>query len=91
MLLECMIMLARFFAALRMTKKLLINLPKRNIHPWRVEWFKKKKSLGNDLLSQGVAPVVPSALADLTAGFGMLPGVSPPRESPRDCFHEVKN
>jgi len=37
-----------------------------------------KKSLGNDLLSQGVAPQVPWALADLTAGFGMEPGVSPP-------------
>jgi hypothetical protein len=36
---------------------------------------KKKKSFGNDLLSQGVAPQVPSALASLTAGFGMLPGV----------------
>jgi hypothetical protein len=39
---------------------------------------KMKKSLGNDLLSQGVAPQVPWALADLTAGFGMEPGVSPP-------------
>ena len=30
-----------------------------------------KKSLGNDLLSQGAAPQVPSALTVLTAGFGM--------------------
>lgn len=37
--------------------------------------FKNKKSFGNDLLSQGVAPQVPSALANLTTGFGMLPGV----------------
>jgi len=31
----------------------------------------KEKSLGNDLLSQEVALQVPSALTDLTAGFGM--------------------
>ena len=37
--------------------------------------FKNKKSFGNDLLSQGVAPQVPSALVSLTTGFGMLPGV----------------
>ena len=29
------------------------------------------ESLGNDLLSQEVALQVPSALTDLTAGFGM--------------------
>ena len=34
-----------------------------------------KKSLGNDLLSQGVAPQVPSALTSLTTGFEMGPGV----------------
>ena len=55
-----------------------------------IRGVKKKKSLGNDLLSQGAAPQVPSALADLTAGFGMLPGVPPPRISPRDCFHECE-
>ena len=43
-----------------------------------------KKSLGNDLLSQRAAPLVPSALAGLTAGFGMGPGVPPPLLSPRD-------
>ena len=32
---------------------------------------KEKKSLGNDLLSRGAAPQVPSALKVLTAGFGM--------------------
>ena len=47
-------------------------------------WIKKKKSLGNDLLSQGVAPQVPSALAGLTSGFGMLPGVPLLLQSPRD-------
>jgi hypothetical protein len=31
----------------------------------------EEKSLGDDLLSQGVAPQVPSALTGLTAGFGM--------------------
>ena len=35
----------------------------------------RKKSLGNDLLSQGAAPQVPSALTTLTSGFGMCPGV----------------
>jgi hypothetical protein len=44
----------------------------------------KKEPLGNDLLSQGAAPQVPSALASLTSGFGMGPGVPPPLESPRD-------
>jgi hypothetical protein len=33
--------------------------------------IKKKKSFGDDLLSQGAAPQVPSALAGLTAGFEM--------------------
>jgi hypothetical protein len=50
-------------------------------------YYSYKRSLGNDLLSQGVAPQVPSALADLTTGFGMGPGVSPPLESPRDLYN----
>ena len=33
---------------------------------------------GGDLLSQGVSPQVPSALAGLTAVFGMGTGVTPP-------------
>jgi hypothetical protein len=49
--------------------------------------FKRKKSLGNDLLSQGVAPQVPSALTALTTGFGMLPGVPLSLQSPRDLIH----
>ena len=49
-----------------------------------------KKPVGNDLLSQGVAPQVPSALATLTAGFGMLPGVPSPLESPTDSIHKVQ-
>ncbi len=48
--------------------------------------FKKKKPLGNDLLSQGVAPQVPSALTGLTTGFGMWPGVPPSLQSPRDLI-----
>jgi hypothetical protein len=44
----------------------------------------KQKSLGDDLLSQGRVPQVPSALAVLASGFGMGPGVSPPHKSPRD-------
>mgnify|MGYP007066204831 CR=1 FL=1 len=31
--------------------------------------MKKEKFLGDDLLSQGVAPQVPSALMSLTSGF----------------------
>jgi hypothetical protein len=54
-------------------------------------WFssRRQKSLGNDLLSQGVAPPVPSALAGLTAGFEMGPGVPPPLESPRDFCNDI--
>ncbi len=37
---------------------------------------------GDVLLSQGVAPQVPSALAGLTAVFGMGTGVAPPPWSP---------
>jgi len=36
------------------------------------------KNPGGDLLSRGPKAPVPSALAGLTAGFGMGPGVSPP-------------
>jgi hypothetical protein len=45
---------------------------------------RKTKSLGDDLLSQEVALQVPSALANLTAGFEMGPGVPSPLRSPRD-------
>ena len=38
--------------------------------------------VGNDLLSHTVARILPSALAGLTAGFGMGPGVPPPLLSP---------
>ena len=46
--------------------------------------IKQKKSFGNDLLSQGVAPQVPSALTSLTTGFEMLPGVPTSLRSPKD-------
>ena len=36
-----------------------------------------RKPLGNDLLSRAVSSQVPSALAGLTSGFGMGPGVAP--------------
>ncbi len=42
----------------------------------------KKSPVGGDLLSQGAAPQVPSALTGLTSGFGMGPGVPPLLESP---------
>jgi hypothetical protein len=38
--------------------------------------------VGSGLLSHGVAPILPSVLAGLTAGFGMEPGVPPPLVSP---------
>jgi hypothetical protein len=50
---------------------------------------KMKKPLGDDLLSQGVAPQVPSALTGLTTGFGMLPGVPPSQKSPRGIIHDI--
>ncbi len=40
--------------------------------------MKNKKNPGCDLLSHPLAGAVPSALAGLTSGFGMGPGVSPP-------------
>jgi hypothetical protein len=46
----------------------------------------KKGSFGNDLLSQGLAPQVPSALEGLTTWFGMEQGVPPPLESPKEPF-----
>jgi hypothetical protein len=46
----------------------------------------EKGSLGNDLLFQGPAPQVPSALEGLTTWFGMEQGVSPPLESPKEPF-----
>lgn len=50
-----------------------------------------KKPLGDDLLSQGVTPQVPSALTGLTTGFGMLPGVPPSQKSPRGKIHYLYN
>ena len=40
---------------------------------------------GGDLLSQGVSPQVPSALAGLTSVFGMGTGVTPPLWPPETC------
>jgi hypothetical protein len=48
------------------------------------EWGTQKGSPGDDLLSQGLTSQVPSALEGLTAGFGMVPGVSPPLQSPEE-------
>jgi hypothetical protein len=42
----------------------------------------KHEKMGDDLLSHGVYPAVPSALAGLTSLFGMGRGVSPPLSSP---------
>ena len=46
----------------------------------------KKGSPGNDLLYQGPASQVPSALEGLTTWFGMEQGVSPPLELPEKPF-----
>jgi hypothetical protein len=46
----------------------------------------KKGSPGNDLLSQGPASQVPSALKGLTTWFGMEQGVSPSLKSPEEPF-----
>src|SRR6202035_1616358 len=43
----------------------------------------KEKDLGDDLLSQTVASLVPSAQTGLTAVFGMGTGVSPSLWSPK--------
>jgi hypothetical protein len=45
---------------------------------------KKRFLTGDDLLSQGVSPQVPSALEGLTSWFGMEQGVSLPLESPEE-------
>ncbi len=42
----------------------------------------RPRNPGGDLLSQGVTPQVPSALAVFTAVFGMGTGVSPPQLPP---------
>src|SRR5215210_3398407 len=42
----------------------------------------EQRKMGDDLLSHGVYPAVPSALAGLTSLFGMGRGVSPPPSSP---------
>jgi hypothetical protein len=44
---------------------------------------------GDVLLSQGVAPQVPSALTVLTSVFGMGTGVSPSLWSPETCRSPV--
>ena len=48
--------------------------------------------LGEDLRSQEVALQVPSALAGLTAGFEMGPGVPPPLDTPsKRCPRRVRH
>ena len=45
---------------------------------------------GGDLLSQGVYPQVPSALAVLTSVFGMGTGVTLPLWPPKSCVNESR-
>jgi hypothetical protein len=42
------------------------------------------QEVGTDLLSHAATSAVPSAQVGLTTGFGMGPGVPPPREAPTD-------
>ena len=49
----------------------------------------RKSSVGDDLLSQGLAPQLPSALKSLTTGFGMGPGVPSSLTSPTERLHFV--
>ena len=58
-------------------------------NPWTCFNFgnKTKRFLtGDDLLSQGASPQVPSALEGLTSWFGMEQGVSPPLLSPEEPY-----
>jgi hypothetical protein len=48
------------------------------------------RPLGNDLLFRAVTGQVASALAGLTSGFGMGPGVPPPLKSPRDRCYRIR-
>ena len=48
--------------------------------------YEKRFLTGDDLLSQGVPPQVPSALEGLTSWFGMEQGVSLPLESPEEPY-----
>ena len=58
---------------------------KRQRPSHRCEGLHHSIKSGGDLLSQGVYPQVPSALAGLTAVFGMGTGVSPPLWPPEIC------
>ncbi len=64
--------------------------PTRDIQSQRLvrSGWEIKRSFGDDLLSQGIAPQVPSALTSLTAGFGMGPGVSSSLKSPKDLIKQ---
>jgi hypothetical protein len=50
-----------------------------------MEALRMEKS-GGDLLSQGISPQVPSALAVFTSVFGMGTGVTPPLWPPETCI-----
>ena len=51
-------------------------------------WGHLISKFGGDLLSQGVYPQVPSALAVLTSVFGMGTGVTLPLWPPKSCVNE---
>ena len=54
-------------------------------------WGRSSDEFGDDLLSQGVYPQVPSALAVLTSVFGMGTGVTLPVWSPKPVVKECAN
>ena len=56
--------------------------PGAYVAPPRPEPAQRAPGAGGALVSHRVAPAVPSALAGLTSGFGMGPGVPRPPEPP---------
>ena len=62
----------------------IVKIPRCDWHGYPHIGNKKRFLTGDDLLSQGVSPQVPSALEGLTSWFGMEQGVSLPLESPEE-------
>ncbi len=60
------------------------NIPEKKRAPSGARW---QEEPGGALLSHGLPPAVPLALAGLTSVFGMGTGVSPPLWPPETCRH----
>ena len=59
--------------------------PQGSSSPGALPRAKRAASAGGALPSRGASPAVLSALAGLTSGFGMGPGVPPPPRPPADA------